>query len=157
QYAEAWDRLSRIQDSCIGSLDGIDKLPGQGGNAAQALQDVQYYALAREQDARVVADHGNSLASAHANTVENFAVAGYIRMADDIAVQAFVDSQDPANDADACKNTVLLGDDRGRGALLGVDAGARGGIAGGFVLQQRMFQNCGNPAALPIHIVCGLK
>src|SRR5271170_1281459 len=58
-YAQAGCGLAGVENAGLGAGNGIDELASQSGNAAHALQEIQDYALARENDARVVPDHGD--------------------------------------------------------------------------------------------------
>src|SRR5579859_1660676 len=153
EHAKTGHGFARIQDPGARTLNCIHKLACKRGYSAESLEDIQDHPFARKQDARVVANHGDRLASAHTDAIENFSVADHFRMADGIPVQTFVNFQDAGDYADSGQNAVLLGQNGGGGALMRINAGARGGVAGSFVLQQRVFENGGNSAALPVHIL----
>src|SRR5713226_8549949 len=78
---------------------------------------------------------------------------GDLVMRDHCPVQRSIDVQDTRNTAQSRQDAVLLGDDGGRSALVGLDASVAGGIAGGTVLQQRVLQHGGNAAAVPVHVI----
>src|SRR5579859_646921 len=105
-------------------------------------------------NAGIVANHGNGLAFVQAHTIKDFAVANDFRVADGVLIQALIDLKNPGNRAHAGENTVLFGQNCGCGALLTVNAGARGNVAGGFVFQQTVFEKITNSAAVPVHVLC---
>ena len=55
------------------------------------------------------------------------------------------------NATDAGQNAILLGQNRARRALVGIDAGVAGRIPRGPVFEQRVLQDRGNAPAVPIH------
>src|ERR1019366_4208315 len=72
-------------------------------------------------------------------------------MRGDSAVQDGEDVEDARDAAQSGKHAVLLGENGARGALVGINAGVGGGIAGGAIFLQCVFQEGGDPAACPIH------
>ena len=62
QQAQAGRGLAGIKNGGAGAFDGFHVFGSDGGDAAQALQQVQDQALAAQQRARVVPDGGNGLA-----------------------------------------------------------------------------------------------
>jgi hypothetical protein len=151
EHAQSGDGLARIQDARLGAVNGVHELAGIGGDPAQPLQKIEDDALAAEQRARVVAHHGDGLAFVQAHAVKDLAVADHFRMADGILVKLLVNLQDAGHGADAGKNAILLGQNGGDGALPGIDAGARGGVAGGLIFQQRVFQKSADSSTVPVH------
>src|SRR5262249_1373111 len=115
------------------------------------LQHIENDALATKQHAGVMADHGDGLSPVKANAVKDLSVADDLGMTDHVRIQVLVDLQDTAYGAGSGEKAVLLGENGGCGALLRIDAGARGGVTGGLVLQQRVFENTGDSSAVPIH------
>src|SRR5258708_22853196 len=153
EHAQAGHGLARVKNACLRALDSIDKSASHGGNAAQALQDIQDHAFTGKQNARVVPDHGNRLAFVQPYAVKNFAMTGDFRVTDGLLVQPLVNFQNAGNGAHARQNAVLLGENGGCSALLRVNAGTRSRVTGGFIFQQPVFQNVADSTAVPIHTV----
>ena len=59
----------------------------------------------------------------------------------DGAIERGVNVENARNAAEAGDNALLLGEDGGGSALIGIDAGVAGGIARGAVLGERVLQN----------------
>src|SRR6516165_7325879 len=62
EKAHAGRGLAGVEHAATGSGDGIGELAGESRNAAQALQEVERYALALQQSAGVTFDSGNDFA-----------------------------------------------------------------------------------------------
>ena len=71
----AGDGFARVEHAGAGALNRVSIFTGERGDAAEVLQQVEDHALATEQDARVVADDGEHLASMGAHAVEDFGMA----------------------------------------------------------------------------------
>src|ERR1700721_1020436 len=141
-YAQSWRRLARIKNAGLRAGDCVDKFAGESRNAAHPLQKIEHDTLAGEDYPRVVLDHGDGLALVQTHTVENFGVRGDFVVRSDGAVERGVDVEDAADAADAGENAILFGEDGGRSALTGIDAGVTGGIAGGPVFEEGVLDNC---------------
>src|ERR1019366_2779621 len=149
--AQARRGLTGVQNYGPGARNRVHVAARQSGNAAHALHDIEDHTLARQHHARVVDDDRDRLPFVQPHAVEDFSVAGDLGMRGDGAVQRGEDVKNARDAAYAGEHTVLLGKDGGGGALVGVDARIGGGIAGGTILLQCVFQDCGDPAAFPIH------
>ena len=62
QRAHAGHGLARVEHAGVRALNRVGIFARERGDAAQVLQQIQDHALATEQHARVVADHGQHLA-----------------------------------------------------------------------------------------------
>ncbi len=149
--AQSGNSLARIQDYRLRSRDGVDIASSQGGDAAHALHDVQDHALAGKDDPRIMYDDCDRLSLAQANAVEDLGVAGHLRMRGHGAVEHGKHIEDAVNTTYAGEHAVLLGEYSGRSALVHIDAGVGGGVASSAIFLQRIFQNCRDPAACPVH------
>ncbi len=162
EQTQAGHGLSGIEHAGAGACRFGDEFARKSGDAAHALQQVQDDALAGKDRGRIVADHGNGLAFAHADAVKD------LRVADDLEATArFLPGagahgvegvEDCGDRAEAGNGAVLPDENSGGGAQVGVYGEGRRDIAGGFVLGQGSFQNRGDFSAFPIHAVddlCG--
>src|SRR5580700_184646 len=98
-----------------------------------------------------MADHGDGLAFVEADAIENLRMGGHFVMSRDRAIEIGVDVENAGNAANAGEHTILLCQHHGCGALVGIDAGVTGGVAGGTVFDQRVLDNCGYASAMPVH------
>src|SRR5579859_6140437 len=132
----------------MGAGDGVDKLPGQGGDATHALQHVQDDALAGEDDARVVPHHGHLLSAVQAHAVKDFRMTGDLGVGDHGAVELGKDLEDAGDRAQPGQDAILFGYDRPGGALADVNASVGGSVAYGAVLTQCVLQDGGDATAV---------
>jgi len=120
----------------------------------QALEQVQDRALAGKNDARVVADDGNRAAGLEAHAVEDFGVNADVSAAlgaDGAGFQLREDIEDAGDGADPGENAILLGADGRLRLLQGIDAGGSSGVARGVIFRQRVLEDGGNTARIPVH------
>ena len=147
EHTQPGSGLAGIQDRGLGSGDCIHIAAGEGGDAAHALHDVQDHALTGENHAGIMHDDRNGLSFAQAYTVENLGIAGDIGMRGDRPVQRGENIEHAWNATQSGENAILLGEDGRRSPLVYVNAGIRGGVAGGAIFLQRALQNCSDSAA----------
>src|SRR5262249_60025845 len=67
------------------------------------------------------------------------------------AIEHGVNIKNSRDAAQAGQNALLLGNHGPDRPLVGIDAGIGGGVAGGPVFEQRVFQNRSNAPAIPVH------
>ena len=151
EHAQAGSSLAGVKNGRLRSLDGIDVLARERGDAAHALHDVQDDALAGENHTRVVDDNRDRLPFAQTHAVEDFGMAGDLGMRGDGAVKHGEDIEDAVHAAKTGEDAILLGEDGRRSALVDINAGVGGGIARGAVFEQRVFQNGRDAAGCPVH------
>ncbi len=143
-HAQPRRRLARIENSHVRALDRIHKLAGGGRDSGHALQKIQDHPLTRQNHPRVMPDHRDLLPRVHADAIKNRRMARHLVMRSDRAVERGVDVENPRHAAEAGQNALLLGDNRRRSALVGIDAGVAGRIARRPIFVQRVLQNRGN-------------
>ena len=154
-HAQAGRGLASIENAGLGAGNCVDKFAGQSGDAAHPLQKIEHHSFARQDHASVVLDDGDGLAFVQTHAIENFVVGSDLVVRGDGSVERGVDVEDAADAADASENAILLGEERGGGALTGIDAGVTGGIAGGPVFEQRVLDNCRDASAVEVHKCSG--
>src|SRR5208337_1519164 len=150
-HAQAGSSLAGIEDARFRAGDRFHELAGQSGDAAHALQKIQDDALTRENHAPIVANHGDGLTFVKTHAIENFGMGGDFVVRSDSAIEGGVDIEDAGNYTDAGENAIFLGEDGGRGALIGIDAGVAGGVARGPVFEQRVFDDRGDASTVKVH------
>src|SRR5262249_57561126 len=67
------------------------------------------------------------------------------------AVERSIDIQNAGYASNAREDAVLLRENGRRGTLVGIDAGVAGRIARGTIFEQRVLQDRGYAAAIPVH------
>src|SRR5262249_51576948 len=92
--AQARDGLSRIKNTSFCTGDGIDELPSQRRDAAHTLHEIENDTLAGEDNASIVPDDRDGLTRMHADSVENFGMAGDLVVRNDCAIENCKDVQD---------------------------------------------------------------
>src|SRR4051812_2628047 len=152
EHAQADHSFAGVEDPGLGALDGVDKLPGHGCGAAEALQHVENDPFAREDDASVMANGRDHLSLVQPNAVEYFGMTDNLRMSLHGLVESGENLEDASNGRDAGEDALLLGANECQSELARIDAGARGGIVGGPVFQQGVFEDGGDSTAIPVHV-----
>jgi len=119
----------------------------------QVLHQVQNDALATEQHAGVVANHGHHLAGVDAHAIEHFRVADDLKagLRRGTGVEMGEDFKQARHRTQAADHQFLPGHDGGGGAQVGVDGQVGGGVAGGLVFKKRLLQQCVDTGAFPVH------
>ncbi len=149
--SQAGSGFARIENAGLRAGNRVDKFAGKGGDAAHALQKIKDHALAGKDHASVVLDYSDRLPLVQAHAVKYFVVGSHFVVRSDGAVEGGVNVKDAADAADAGENAVLFGEDGGGSALIGVDAGVAGGVAGGAVFEQGVLDDGGDAAAVKVH------
>src|SRR5262249_41291304 len=144
ERAQSGHGFASIKDAHPSAGYRVDKLAGERGDPAQTLHHVEDDALARQDDPRVMADDGDRLCFVKTDTVEDVGMSRNFVMGSHGAVESRVDIENARNGADAGENTILLRQDSGGGALVGLDAGIAGRVVGGAVFLQRIFDYGGD-------------
>src|SRR6185437_4987276 len=85
------------------------------------------------------------------HAIENLRMRSNLVVTGHSAVDQRINVQNARDASDARKNTILFGQNGGRGPLVGINAGVAGGIMRGPVFEQRVLQNCCEASAIPIH------
>src|SRR5581483_8669493 len=151
--AKAGNGFARVQNAGLGAGDGIHKSACVRRHATHALQEIQYDALAGENHARIVPDHRNGLPFVQSNAIENLRVSRDFVVGSHGAIECGINIQNPACAADPRQNAILLGENGGGSALVGINAGVAGGVARGAILEERILQNRRKSPAIPVHLV----
>ena len=73
--------FSSVEDARFRSLNRVDILPRKGSDTAEVLHQIQDYALATEQYARIMPDDGKNLPFVNSHSVKD------LRMADDFVAR----------------------------------------------------------------------
>ena len=117
------------------------------------LHQIQNHALATQQRARVVANHGQYLAILHAHAVEDLWMADHFkaRLRRGALVEMGENLQKAGNRAQAANHHLLPRNNRAGRAQARVDGEIGRGVAGGLIFNQRPLQQCVDAAALPVH------
>src|SRR5258705_6268927 len=106
--AQAWNGFARVQDTGLGPVHGVHKLPRQSCDAAHALQKIKDHALAGKNHPGVVPDHSNRLARMQTHPVEDLRMAGDFVVRHDGAVGGGEYVEDGGDYADARKDALLF-------------------------------------------------
>ncbi len=146
-HAQAGSGLAGVENARLRAGDRIHKLARQGGDSAHALQKIQDHALARKNHSRIVPDHRDRLALVQPHAIENFGMRGHFVVRSHRAVERRIDIENARHAADARQNAFLLGENRRRRPLVGIDAGIAGRIARRPVFEQRVLDNRGDASA----------
>jgi len=150
-HAQSRGGFSGVENARFGAGDGLDKLAGQGCDSTHALQEIQNDALAGKNDAGIVLDHSNRLPFMEANAIEDLRMRGDFVVRRYGAIERGVDIENARHAADSRENAILLSENGGRGALVGIDAGVAGGITRGPVFEQRILDDGGDASAVKVH------
>jgi hypothetical protein len=154
ENAHARNGLTGIEDACVRTFNGIDVFAGEGGDAAEMLEQVENHALGTEQDARVVADDGKDLAGMGADAVEHFAVVDNVEAIVGLwtGIEAGKNLEEARHGAKATDDHFFACNDGGGGAQLRIDGEAGRGILDRLVFNKGLFEECVDAVALPIHV-----
>ena len=137
-------RVSRMR-ACV-PRDRFDKLARQRSDPAHALQEIQDHALAGKNHARIVPDHRDRLPFVQPHSVKNLRMGRDFVVRGDRTIERGVYIEDASDASDAGQNAILLGQDRCRRPLVGIDAGVAGRIARRPVFEQRVLENRRKPS-----------
>jgi len=143
--------FARIENSRFRARDSVHELPREGSDSAHALYKVQDHALARKNHARIMTDHRDRLSFVQPYTVKDLGMRGHFVVRSHGAIERGVDIEDARYTTDASQNAIFFGEDGGRRALVGIDAGIAGGIARGPVFEQRVLQDRGDASGVKVH------
>src|SRR5207245_2823500 len=102
-----------------------------------------------------MANHRDRLPGMQANAIENFRMADHLVMRNYCAIQRGVNLENPWDRSNSRQNTFLLGQNRTRRPLGGIDARIARRIARRPVFEQRVLENCAYATAIPVHARVG--